>query len=190
MAAEQPSAGKPVLTPPFGAGEGPRMQGDASATDNPQAQLIIFTLAGCSFGIAIRQVREILRLSNITRMPKAPSFLEGIIHLRGRITPVLDPKKRLGLPLTDRTADSRILVVEWKDLMLGLVVDRVAETLKIYRSELKPVPPEGVLGVDSSFFSGLWEGPSREVLLLSLENLIRLEEPNKEPGFRPGSQEE
>ncbi len=190
MTAEEPPAGNPVMTPSFGAGEGLEIPGDTPAPEDPQAQLIIFTLAGCSFGIAIRQVREILRLTNITRMPKAPSFLEGIIHLRGRITPVLDPKKRLGLPLTDRTGDSRILVVEWKELMLGLLVDRVVETLKIYRSELKSVPPEGGLGVDPSFFSGLWEGPSREVLLLSLENLIRLEEPNSEPGFRPGSQEE
>ena len=161
-----------------------------STEGNPQAQLIVFSLAGCSFGIPIRQVREILRMGNITRMPKAPSFLEGIIHLRGRITPVMDPKKRLGLPLTDRTSDSRILVVEWKDLMMGLIVDRVTETLKIHRSELKPVSSESGLGVEPGFFAGLWEGPGREVLLLSLENLIRLEESNREPDPRSGPQEE
>ncbi len=172
------------------AGEDLEAPGTSADPKDPQAQLIVFTLAGCAFGIAIRQVREILRVGNITRMPKAPPFLEGIIHLRGRITPVLDPKKRLGLPLTDRTGDSRILVVEWKELMMGLVVDRVTETLKVHRSELKAVSPEVSLGVDPSFLSGLWEGPAREVLLLSLENLIRLEEPNREPDPRSSPQEE
>jgi len=178
-----------VFYPTAEPGKGPEIEG-TSADGDPQAQLIVFFLAGCAFGIAIRQVREILRVGNITRMPKAPSFLEGIVHLRGRITPVLDPKKRLGLPLTDRSADSRILVVEWKETMMGLIVDRVTETLKIHRSELKAVLPEGGLGVDSAFFSGLWGGPDSEVLLLSLENLIRLEEPNREPDPRSGPQEE
>lgn len=190
MSPESSPSGNPVLTAPFGGGGDSKIPGSSADPGDPQAQLIVFTMAGCAFGIAIRQVREILRVGNITRMPKAPSFLEGIIHLRGRITPVLDPKKRLGLPLTDRTEDSRILVVEWKDLMMGLVVDRVTETLKVHRSELKAVSPEVGLGVDPSFLSGLLEGPEREVLLLNLENLTRLEELNIEPDLRSGPQEE
>jgi purine-binding chemotaxis protein CheW len=157
---------------------------------DPEAQLIIFNLTGCGFGIPIRQVREILRVGNITRMPKSPSFLEGIIHLRGRITPVLDPKKRMGLPLSDRTSDSRILVVEWKDLVMGLLVDRVMETLKVHRSGIQMLPADMNLGVDPVFLTGLWQGPKREILLLSLENLIRLDEIKKDPDPRSGPQEE
>jgi purine-binding chemotaxis protein CheW len=190
VSTESRPSGNPGLATPLGGGEDPKIQESSVEPGDPQAQLIVFTMAGCAFGIAIRQVREILRVGNITRMPKAPYFLEGIIHLRGHITPVLDPKKRLGLPLTDRTEDSRILVVEWKDLMMGLVVDRVSETLKVHRSELKAVSPGVGMSVDPVFLSGLWEGPAREVLLLSIEHLIRLEEPNREPDPRSGPQEE
>jgi purine-binding chemotaxis protein CheW len=123
-------------------------------------------------------------------MPKSPFFLEGIIHLRGRITPILDPKKRMGLPLTDRTSNSRILVVEWKDLVMGLLVDRVLETLKVHRSGLQVLPSEMNLGMDPVFFTGLWQGPAREVLLLSLENLIRLDDLKREPDPQFGPQEE
>ncbi len=180
----------PVWNSPVSSDRGTSALEDLAGSRDPQAQLILFTLAGCAFGIPIRQVREILRVGNITRMPKAPFFLEGVIHLRGRITPVIDSQKRLGLPRTDRNTDSRILVVEWKDLVMGLIVDRVLETLRVYRSELKPIPAGIGLGVDPSLFSGLWEGPGREVLLLNLENMIRLEELKKEPDTRSGPQEE
>src|ERR1700685_4580367 len=85
---------------------------------SPETQWVVFCIAGSEMSVSIRQVREIIRLSEITMMPRAPKFLKGIINLRSRIIPVLDLKRCFNMPLVDPTSESRILVVEIADQML------------------------------------------------------------------------
>ncbi|MDA0353006.1 MAG: chemotaxis protein CheW [Chloroflexi bacterium] len=75
-------------------------------------QLVVFELANEVYGINIGAVREIIRTQTVTYVPDAPDFVEGVINLRGRVIPVVDLCKRFGLPVTETTNDSRVLVVD------------------------------------------------------------------------------
>ena len=99
-------------------------------------QLIIFELAGGSYGLDIQSVREINRLIDVTPIPKAPEFVEGIINLRGTIIPVVDLAMRFGLEATARSKDTRIVVIESDGHTLGMKVDEVSEVLRIKTDEI------------------------------------------------------
>ncbi len=140
-----------------------------------QAQWVVFTLAGCEAAVAIRQVREILRVGEITRMPKAPPFLDGIINLRGKIVPVIDLKKRFQMPMVDRTEESRVLIVENQDQMLGFLVDKVVEVLRFSTAAMEPAR-EPVLTVGVEFLDGLVVMEKRLILLLRLGKLLTFDD--------------
>src|SRR5579871_30587 len=140
-----------------------------------ESQLVVFTLAGCEAAVGIRQVREILRLGEITRMPKAPPFLEGTLNLRGKIIPVVDLKKKFQMPLLDRTDESRVLIVEIQDQMIGFLVDKVVEVLKLSMESVEAAR-EPVLNVGPELLDGVLHLEKRLILLLSLKKLLTLDE--------------
>jgi len=146
-------------------------------------QAVLFTLAGCELGIPIGLAKEIIRVTDITQMPKAPHFLEGVINLRGKIIPVLDLKKRFQMPLLDWTEETRILVVEWRDLLIGLLVDKVVEVVRFFPDEVE-IADEDVLNIGSDYIEGLLRLGSRLVVLLKMEKVSNIEElrsvPDKE----------
>ena len=139
-----------------------------------EIQLVVFTLAGCELAVEIHEVREIIRAAEITMMPKAPKYVEGIINLRGRIFPVLDLRKRFGMPLVEGTSESRILVVEKKDQMVGLFVDKVVEVLKV-----PPIAIErdsrALLLIEKEFVLGFLSMPERLIALFHLEKIFTFE---------------
>jgi purine-binding chemotaxis protein CheW len=141
----------------------------------PETQWVVFCIAGSEMGVDIRQVREIIRLSEITMMPRAPKFLKGIINLRGRVIPVLDLKRRFNMPLVDPTSESRILVVEIEDQRLGLLVDKVLEVLKAPAS-VGVVPQKRMLNIGPEFIKEVWISDSRQILYLDLKKLFVFEE--------------
>lgn len=150
------------LTPAAGA---PR-----AVPDKPEVQLVVFLLAGCELAVDIRKVREIIRVPEITLMPKAPPFLEGIINLRGRIIAVLDLKKSFDIPRIDRTEESRVLVVEINGQMMGLLVDKVVGVQKVQPALIQPAT-EAVLNIGAEFIEGLVALADRMILLFRLENI-------------------
>lgn len=154
-----------------------------------EIQLVVFTLAGCELGVPIRQVREIIRVSEIAVMPKAPPFLEGIINLRGRIIPVLDLKKRFGMPLVEKTYETRILVLELKDQILGLLVDKVADVLKISSGTIQSAA-EPVLTLGTDFIAGLASFNDRLIVLFRTEKIFNLDELKALPDFESSEQKE
>ncbi len=146
-----------------------------SKPETTQAQWVVFTLAGCESAVAIRQVREILRVGEITRMPKAPLFLEGIINLRGKIIPVIDLKKRFQMPPVDRTEESRILIVEIQDQIVGFLVDKVVEVLRFSKTAIEAVQGS-ILTVGAEFLDGLIPMDRRLIFLLNLKKLLILDD--------------
>lgn len=140
-----------------------------------EVQLVLFKMSGRDFGVEIRQVREINRVGEITRVPKAPDFLEGVMNLRGRIVPVVDLKKRFKLPPAEQTSQSRIIIAEVGDQFIGLWVDRVSEVLKVPPQAVAP-PPEMVLTIAGEYLSGLVEVQDRLVILLNLSRILRLDD--------------
>jgi len=104
-------------------------------------QVVIFRLDKEEFGAPIASVQEIVRVpEELVRVPKAPTFVEGVINLRGTVLPVIDLRLRLGLKQVERTDRQRIMVFLIGDVRTGFIVDQVAEVLKIPKSAIEPAP--------------------------------------------------
>ena len=113
---------------------------DDIATDD-DTQVVIFRLGAEEFGVPIMSVQEIVRVpETLTRVPRTPPFVEGVINLRGTVLPVIDQRSRLGLPLIERNDRQRIMVYLLGGMRTGFIVDSVAEVLRIGRSHVEPAP--------------------------------------------------
>jgi purine-binding chemotaxis protein CheW len=121
------------------------------------AQLCTFRVGGEDYAIDIMRVREIIPPLPVTPVPRAPAFVEGVIRLRGDVVPVLDVRRRLGLPITPPTRKTKVLIVNVAGRRLGLVVDEVTEVVRIPRDEIRPAPAL-VEGQGPRFFLGVCGG--------------------------------
>ncbi|HYF03695.1 MAG TPA: chemotaxis protein CheW [Patescibacteria group bacterium] len=140
--------------------------------DDVTLQLVSFTLGEEEFGINILQVQEINRLVNITRVPNSPDFVEGVINLRGKIIPIVDLRKRFGMPSADDTKNSRIVVVELSlSKVIGFLVDSVQEVLRISSSVVEP-PPAMVGNIAADYITGVGKLEDRLLILLDLEKVL------------------
>jgi purine-binding chemotaxis protein CheW len=130
------------------------------------------------YGVEVPKVREILRMREITEVPRAPAFLLGIVSVRGVIIPVLDLRKRLGMPASPETRETRIVVVGQDGEPFGLLVDEVRAVVRILEDQIEPA--QGLIGLaESGFVSGISRvpdesGPARDrvVILLSLAQVV------------------
>src|SRR5947207_15533215 len=104
-----------------------------------ETQLVVFRLGEDYFAMLIANVNEIIRLQKITPVPKAPSFVEGVTNLRGRVIPVIDLRKRFGVDPKPDGQMARIIVVEQGERLLGMMVDAVDEVLTVPRNTIEPV---------------------------------------------------
>ncbi|HBR33432.1 MAG TPA: chemotaxis protein CheW [Firmicutes bacterium] len=139
-------------------------------------QIIIFKLGEEEFGVNILQVREIEKLDQgITRVPRAPHFVEGIINLRGEIIPIVDLRARFGLTLPELGLNSRVIIVEVGEAQVGMLVDAVVEVLRVPVSAIESAPTI-TKGVDSYFLAGVVNIDERLIVLLNLERTLSPEE--------------
>ena len=121
--------------------------------ENDEQQLVVLDLAQETYGVDINTVREIIRMQEITKVPKTLDFVEGIINLRGKVIPVVDLRKRFGLPITEQNKDSRIVVVDIDGQSIGIVVDGVSEVLRISNDSVEP-PSSMITAMDSENLRG------------------------------------
>jgi purine-binding chemotaxis protein CheW len=136
-----------------------------------ERQLVVFQLSAEFYGVEIARVHEIIRLQTVTRVPRAPAFVEGVINLRGKVIPVVDLRRRFGLPTADHTRASRIVVVEIGDQVVGVVVDGVSEVLRVNGATVEPPSPV-VAGIDSEYIHGIAKLADRLVILLDLDRVL------------------
>jgi purine-binding chemotaxis protein CheW len=139
-----------------------------------QLQLVSFVLAGEEFAVDILAVQEINRMMDLTRVPQSPPEVEGVINLRGKIIPVVDLRKRFGMPAVERTEQTRIVVVEINKRVLGFLVDRVNEVLRIDRGIVEPAP-RMACSIESEFIAGVGKLEDRLLILLDLNKLFAVE---------------
>lgn len=125
--------------------------------DEPLVQLCTFRVGGEDYALDIMRVREIIPPLPVTPVPRAPPFVEGVVRLRGEVIPVLDVRRRLGVPLIPATRKTKYLIVDVAGRRLGLVVDEVTEVLRIPRAEIRPAPAL-VDGGGPRFFLGVCGG--------------------------------
>ena len=140
-----------------------------------ELQLVIFKLGNESFGVEIATVESIIKMQTITRLPQAPGFVEGIINLRGKILPVVDLRKRLGIDLIEITKDSRMVVVALAGTTVAMIVDQVNEVLRI-NDDIVEVPPTISQSVDSRFIEGIAKINENLVILLNLSKVLNTSE--------------
>jgi purine-binding chemotaxis protein CheW len=135
-------------------------------------QIVVCELKDECYGIDIRRVYEIIRLQPITAVPAAPSYVEGVVNLRGRIVPVVDLTTRFGLARGKTTKSSRIVVVGIDEGRVGLVVDGVSQVLMVPDDCVEETPPAVSAGSESRYLSGIAKLPEVLVMLLDLDSLF------------------
>lgn len=151
----------------------------------PEAfQLVTFRLGKEEFALDIVQLQEIQRMLPITPLPRVPAYVEGIVNLRGKIVPIVDLRKKLGLEIAPLTKDSRIVVVNVGKTIIGMIVDSVREVLRIDSGKLKPPPPL-VVSVELEFIRGVVNLEDRLILLLDLNKILSVEEMEARRGAEP-----
>ncbi len=138
-------------------------------------QLVVFDLADEHYGVDIGAVESIIKMQPITGVPHTPVFVEGVTNLRGAVLPVIDLRKRFGLPAREATKDTRIVVVEMNGETVGMVVDAVSEVLSVPDEDVEP-PPSLVSTVESVFIIGIAKSDERLVILVDLSQVLNVEE--------------
>ena len=138
-------------------------------------QVVSFRLGGEEYGVDIAQVQEIIRMVEITRVPRAPHFMEGVINLRGQLIPIIDLRTRFGMPRIDKTKSSRIVVTEIGTKRVGIVVDSVSEVLNIPIENVEDAP-EMIAGVGTEYIQGVGKLGERLIIMLDLTMVITSEE--------------
>ena len=147
----------------------------ARETKSRETQIVGFRVGRETYGIPIMALHEIVRVPEITAVPDAPAHLEGVINLRGKIVSVVDLRKRFNKPATALTRHNRILVVEHRGRLVGMIVDSASEVLKIAESEIEPAPAmmkEG--GLDC--VTGLGKFQKRLIILLDVDKVLTVRE--------------
>lgn len=154
--------------------------GGGAAPGDGVVQLCTFRIGGEDYAIDIMRVREIIHPLPITPVPRAPAFVEGVVRLRGEVIPVLDVRKRLGVPARPEDRKTRFLVVNVAGRRIGLVVDEMCEVLRLPRSEIRPAPALAGDAAGPRFFLGVCggepgagrQGGTRLRLLLNVKALL------------------
>jgi purine-binding chemotaxis protein CheW len=139
--------------------------------NNKILQLVSFKLGQEEFAVDILIVNEIIRLMQITPVPHAPHFIEGVINLRGRVLPVVNFRKRFHMPEIGQTDKTRIIVMIWENQFVGFLVDSVSEVLRIPANTVEEAPPV-VAGVGAEYIEGVGKLDDRLLILLNMDFLF------------------
>ncbi|WP_342304796.1 chemotaxis protein CheW [Methanolobus sp. ZRKC5] len=140
--------------------------------DEDLHQLVVFSLGLEEFGVDIMQVQEIIRMPEITRIPRSPDYVKGVINLRGKIIVVMDLDKRFGMSQKDMTDESRVVVVDIEGTVIGLVVDSVSEVIRLQGSNIDQTPEIITQKINAEYLKGVGKLEDRLLILLDLENIL------------------
>jgi len=135
-------------------------------------QLVSFKLGDEEFGVNIQKVKEINRMIQITKVPNAPSFVKGVVNLRGSIMPIIDLRKKLNMPPKEDDKSTRIIILDLENKTIGFIVDEVSEVLRISNSILEP-PPDMVGDVDTDYITAVAKLENRLLILLDIEKALK-----------------
>ena len=138
-------------------------------------QYVGFILGNEKYAISITDVEEIIRLTEITPVPKAPDFIEGIINLRGRVIPVADLKKRINLGEANYDDKTRIVVVMLREKRMGLIIDSVEEIIRIEADQIEQAPAL-TMSMDASYVEGVAKTDKAMIIILNIHKIFTSDE--------------
>lgn len=139
--------------------------------DTKEIQIVVFKLGDESFASDIHPVKEIRRVDEITPVPQAPNFVEGIISLRGQIYPIIDLGKRFGQNAKELTNDSRIILIDLPEAQYGMIVDSVMEVQRVKIEDIEEAP-ELVTRGTRKFLEGVVKKDNKLILLIDVEQIL------------------
>ncbi len=142
-----------------------------AASSVQEQQLVVFRLGSEKYGIDIGRVQGIERMQPVTVVPRAPHFVEGVINLRGQITPVINLRARFGFERVEPTKETRIVVVYMRDQWVGLVVDAVEGVSRLSSSQIEP-PSAFVRSAESGYLRGIAKIEDGLLILLDLDKVL------------------
>lgn len=138
-------------------------------------KLIVFQIDEREYAISVQMVGSIERLIPITRVPSTPSYIKGVINLRGVVTPVIDLKQRFHQKMTEYTNQTRIIIVHLNDLTIGIIVEAANDVVDIDKEQIEP-PPETIDSKEVVYINGVVRYDKRLLVLLDLEQVLEEEE--------------
>jgi purine-binding chemotaxis protein CheW len=145
----------------------------AMGIDDDEEQFVVFRVAEEEYAVPIDAVQEIVRVPDqLTRVPRAPAFIEGVVNLRGAVLPVVDQRRRLALPSIERNDRQRIMVFTLEGVRTGFIVDSVSEVLKISRTQISPAPQVAIHAQSAVAEVANIVGLKRMILMLDVERLL------------------
>ena len=145
------------------------------ASSGETIQLVSFHLGKEEYGVDISQVQEIIRLVDITHVPRAPRFIEGVINLRGQLIPIIDLRTRFEMPRIEPTKSTRIVVTEIAGKRIGIVVDSVSEVINIPIENVEGAP-EIVAGAGTDYIRSVGKLGDRLIVMLDLAMVVTAQE--------------
>jgi purine-binding chemotaxis protein CheW len=139
---------------------------------NNEMQLVVFKLGSEEFGVEISQVKEIIRVGDITRIPGSPAYVDGVINLRGQVTSVVNLRSRLGLDGKQLDSNARIMIMEVQKNSIGVIVDSVTEVKYMSSKDIEPLPEALSSSVGSEYIHGVGKLSGRLLILVNLKQII------------------
>ncbi|MFD2613025.1 chemotaxis protein CheW [Paenibacillus gansuensis] len=141
-----------------------------------ETKFIVFSLAHEEYGVEVDKVRTIERMMPITRVPKTPVFVKGVINLRGIVIPIIDLRERFALPQAEFTENSRIIIVAVGEMEVGLIVDSASDVIDL-DTDLIADPPEVVGGIKAKYLRGVAKlKDNRLLVMLNLHEVLNKNE--------------
>lgn len=140
-------------------------------SDNTEIQVACFTLDENIYAVDIMRIREIIKPLKLTSLPKAPSYVEGVINLRGSVIPIIDLRKRFDLPVRELDNDVRLLIVRVAKQLLGFIVDNVTEVITLPAKDIKP-PPQISGGIGAQYLLGVCLAQDSLIILLNIDTIF------------------
>lgn len=143
----------------------------ARSNDHSMIQLVGFRLADEDYALAITKIQEIILMKPITRIPQVPSFIEGLINLRGVVIPIVNLRKRFGLESRAIDEETRTIVVNVHDKTVGIVVDSVTRVMRLTPDQLQAAPAT-ITAIAQNYISGLAMLDDRLLIVLDIDKLL------------------
>ncbi|MCK4476182.1 MAG: purine-binding chemotaxis protein CheW [Methanophagales archaeon] len=149
------------------------MPGERTVTDAEETKpYVIFRLGDEEFGVDVMNIKEIAKITTITRVPRSADFIEGVINLRGCLATVINLRKRFGFEPKEIDADSRIIIAEFEDNLIGMLVDAATEVLRIPVSNIEATPEKVTTEISEEYLSGVGKVENRRIILLDLKQVL------------------
>jgi purine-binding chemotaxis protein CheW len=139
-------------------------------------QVIVFNMGEERYGVDISQVKEIIKPPKITRIPNSPDFIEGVTNLRGQITTIINLRKRFGKETKETDNETRIIVIEYENVVIGMIVDSVNEVKYLSSNDIDELPDIITSRDESKFLTGVGKLEDGLLTLIDLDKVFSEEE--------------